>query len=74
VIIINVAGYFYDKKEVTRQITGQIEAMIGGDTASDIQSIIDKASETKGTLISSILGMPHYFLERPVYSTKCNKY
>ena len=57
VIIINVAGYFYDKKEVTSEITGQVEAMVGGDTASDVQAIIDKASETKGTVISSILGI-----------------
>ncbi len=42
VVIINVAGYFYDKAEVTSQITGQIQGMIGGDTASDVQSIIDK--------------------------------
>ena len=57
VIIINVAGYFYDQKAVTTQITGQIQDMVGGDTASDVQSIIDKASETKGTVISSILGI-----------------
>ena len=57
VIIINVAGYFYDKKEVTSEITGQVEAMVGGDTASDVQAIVDKASETKGTVISSILGV-----------------
>lgn len=57
VIIINVAGYFYDKKAVTSEITGQVEAMIGGDTASDVQAIVDRASESKGTVISSILGI-----------------
>ena len=57
VIIINVAGYFYDKKEVTTRITGQIESVVGGDTAEDVQSIVDKASETKGTVISSVLGV-----------------
>jgi membrane protein len=57
VVIINVAGYFYDKAEVTSQITGQIQGMMGGDTASDVQSIIDKSSEAKGTIISSILGI-----------------
>lgn len=57
VIIINVAGYFYDKNEVTAQITGQIQGIVGGDTASDVQSIIDKASENKGTVISSVLGI-----------------
>src|SRR5688572_1242532 len=57
VIVINVAGYFYDKNEVTTQITGQIQGMIGGDTASDVQSIIDRASQNEGTVISSILGV-----------------
>ncbi len=57
VIIINVAGYFYDKKEVTSEITGQVGAMIGGDTASDVQAIIDKSTESKETVISSILGV-----------------
>jgi membrane protein len=57
VIIINVAGYFYDEKEVTSQITGQIQGMIGGDTATDVQSIIDKASENKGSVLASILGI-----------------
>ena len=57
VIIINVAGYFYDKKEVTSEITGQIEAMVGGDTASDVQSIIDRATTSKGTVVASILGV-----------------
>lgn len=57
VIIINVAGYFYDEKQVTHRITSQIEEMIGGDTASDVQAIVDKARETKGTVISSVLGI-----------------
>jgi membrane protein len=57
VIVINVAGYFYDKKEVTSQISGQIESLMGGNTAEDIESIVDKASETKGSIVSSILGV-----------------
>lgn len=57
VIVINVAGYFYDKKKVTTQITSQIEALMGGDTAKDIESIVAKASEIKGNVISSILGI-----------------
>lgn len=57
IIIINLAGYFYDKKEVTSQITGQIQAILGGDTAKDIESIITKAGESKDTVISSILGI-----------------
>jgi membrane protein len=57
VIVINIAGYFYDKKEVTKHITTQIQNVVGGDTATDMREIINNASETKGTVISSILGI-----------------
>lgn len=57
VIIINIAGYFFDKGDVTTRITGEIQAMIGGDTASDVEGIIGKASESKATTISTILGI-----------------
>ena len=50
VIIINVGGYFYDQKQVTTKLTDQIQATIGGDTAKDIEAIIEKASESKGTV------------------------
>jgi len=57
VIIITVAGYFYDKKEVTTHLTEQIQSTIGGDTAHDVEAIISKASETKGTVLATILGI-----------------
>lgn len=57
VIIINVAGYFYDEKDITTRITGEIQAMIGGNTAEDVGAIIDKANESKGTVLASILGV-----------------
>ena len=57
IIIINIAGYFYDKEEVTTQITTQIQNIMGGDTAKDIESIITKASQSKKTVISSIIGI-----------------
>ncbi|MFN8334414.1 MAG: YihY/virulence factor BrkB family protein [Cyclobacteriaceae bacterium] len=57
VIIINIAGYFYDKGEITSRLTGQIQNMIGGDTASDIEAIIGNASQTKGSTLATILGI-----------------
>ena len=57
IIIINLAGYFYDKEQVTALITGQIQDILGGDTAKDIGSIITNASQSKTTLISSIVGI-----------------
>jgi len=57
IIIINLAGYFYDKQEITTQITSEIQGIVGGDTAKDIESIITKASESKNTVISSVVGI-----------------
>jgi len=57
IIIINMVGYFFDKQKVTTQITSQIQQVMGGDTAKDIESIIKMASETEGTVISSIIGI-----------------
>lgn len=57
VIIINVVGYFYDKGEITSRLTDQIQAMIGGDTASDVEAIIGKASESKDNTLATLLGI-----------------
>jgi membrane protein len=57
VIIINIAGYFFGKEAVTGEITGQIQEMIGGDTARDIEKIIANATQTEGTTLASILGI-----------------
>ena len=57
VIIINIAGSFYDKEVVTDRISTQIESMMGGDTATDIEAIIGNASKSKDTALASILGI-----------------
>lgn len=57
VIIINLAGYFLGKEAVTNEITGQVSGIIGTDTASYIQNIIANANVSKGTVISTILGI-----------------
>lgn len=57
VIIINVAGYFYDKGEITSRLTGQIQNMIGGDTARDIEAIIGNASQSRGSTLATLLGI-----------------
>src|SRR5256885_1062347 len=57
VIIVNVAGYFWGKEAVTNEVMGQVQGMIGQDTARQLQDIIARASVTKGTIISSILGL-----------------
>jgi len=57
VIIINIAGYFYDKGEITSRLTGQIQGVIGGDTAKDIEAIISRAGESKGDTLATLLGL-----------------
>lgn len=57
VIIINVAGYFFGKEAVTNQLTGEIQGIIGRETAVYIQDIIAKASQTKGSVIASVIGI-----------------
>jgi len=57
VIIVNVAGYFWGKEAVTNEVMNQVQGMIGQDTARQLQDIIVRASVTKGTIVSSILGI-----------------
>lgn len=56
-IIINSIGHFYDKTDVTTQITSQIQSVMGRDTADDVASIVTKASEQQDTVISTIIGI-----------------
>lgn len=57
VIMINVAGYFYNRDAVTSSIVHQVDLMLGQDTASDIESIIGRASVSQGSTLASILGV-----------------
>jgi membrane protein len=57
VIVINLAGYFFEKEAVTHEITGQIGGIIGGNTARDIEGIIVKSSRNEGLTISSVIGL-----------------
>ena len=57
VIIINLAGYFYGDEAVTRRISSEIEAMIGSNTAKDIEAIIANASVHKDFTFSSLMGL-----------------
>lgn len=57
IIILNAAGYFFGKEEIKTQITTEIQGIMGGDTAQDIESIMTKASEAKETVISTLLSI-----------------
>ncbi len=57
VIIVNIAGYFFGQEAVTGEVTRQVDEVIGGNTAKDLQQIIARASVSEGTTLSSILGV-----------------
>lgn len=57
VIIINLAGYFYGQEAVTRRISSEIEGMIGGNTAKDIEAIIANASVNQDFTFASFIGI-----------------
>jgi membrane protein len=57
VIIINLAGYFFGYEAVTNQIASQMQGLVGGDTAKDVQAIVTKASASKDSTLASILGV-----------------
>ena len=57
VIIINLAGYFFDSGEVTSTISSQVGGMMGGNTAKDVEMIVTASSKNEGTTLSSILAV-----------------
>lgn len=57
VVIINLAGYFYGEEAITRRISAEIEDMIGGNTAKDIEAIIANASAHRDSAMASIIGI-----------------
>lgn len=57
VIIINLAGYFYGEEAITSRISAEIEGMIGGNTAKDIEAIIANASVHKDSSFASLFGL-----------------
>lgn len=57
VIVITVAGYFYGTEAVTGKVTAEIQSIVGGDAAKDIERIVAKAGASKGSTLASILGI-----------------
>ncbi len=57
VIVISAAGFFFGKEAVSGHIYSQINGAMGDDAAKQIEQIVAKASETKNTLLASIIGI-----------------
>lgn len=57
VIVIALAGLAFGREAVSGQISSQVEAAIGKDTAEQVENIIAKASEHKSSVIATIIGI-----------------
>jgi membrane protein len=57
VVIITVAGYFFGHEAVNGQLASQITSIMGADTAQQIQEIIAKGTESKNSMLASIIGV-----------------
>lgn len=57
VLIISIAGYFFGKESVNKNILEQITNTMGSETAIQISQILDKSTETKSSILGSIVGV-----------------
>jgi membrane protein len=57
VLIVTIAGYFFDKDTVNQNIIGEIAKTMGANTAAEIKSMLTNASQSKSTLVGSIIGI-----------------
>ncbi|MBA3663212.1 MAG: YihY/virulence factor BrkB family protein [Bacteroidetes bacterium] len=57
VLIVNVVGFFFEKDIVNGEISRQIEGVMGSDTATQVNDIVEKASEMKAGVISTIIAV-----------------
>jgi membrane protein len=57
VLIISITGYFFGKDAVNENIINQISSTMGADTASSIKEMLMKASQSKSSVIGSIVSI-----------------
>jgi len=57
VLIVTLAGYFFGSDVVSRHVVDQITAMLGSETAIQIQNMIVQAAEMKNSVWAAIIGL-----------------
>jgi len=57
IIVINTAGYIFGEEAIQGQISGEIQSMLGDDSAKQVEVMIANASEQKGSTIASIISI-----------------
>lgn len=61
-LIINIAGYFFDKEAVNINILLQISDTMGADTAAQIKDMLINASRSKSSVWGTIIGIIILFI------------
>lgn len=62
VVIVTLAGYFFGRDAVNNHLAAQITETLGAETAEQIQSIIEKASEIENSIWALIIGVVTIFV------------
>ena len=57
VVIITIAGAVFGQEAVHNHVSAQVSGVFGEDTSVQIQEMIAKASETKNSVLATILGV-----------------
>jgi membrane protein len=56
-VVISITGYFFGQEAINGQIAGPVSATLGAETALQIQQIIVKVTETKNSVLATVLGI-----------------
>jgi len=57
VVVINAVGYIWGQEIVAGEITGQIESVVGKDTAKSVQSMLEITQDEDRSLVMTIIGI-----------------
>jgi len=57
IIAVSISGLVFGREAATGQIVGQIQGLVGRDTAVTIQAMIEKSNEPATSIIASLIGL-----------------
>src|SRR5688572_14694009 len=57
VLIINIAGFFFGKEQVSGEIFRQVEASLGAETARQVSDLVTKAGSVEAGVWSTVIAI-----------------
>jgi membrane protein len=57
IIAVSISGLVFGREAATGQIVGQIQGLVGQDTARTIQAMIEKSDQPATSIIASLIGL-----------------